>query len=157
MPTSRALLTRWAGSLVATLAFLAWLLAMAGLWMKFGLVNHLITDGIKDPVMVGFVVKSLLIEILPLYLGYGFLLFVLAMAVAKALRIWTPKRDAWTFRHAFWGTLSLIGLTHGWLWWQVPTSLWVYLGINRLPMGLALALIFTACLVSAWKSLEWSA
>lgn len=157
MPTSRALLTRWAGSLVAALVFLLWLLAMAGLWMKFGLVNHLITDGIKDSVMVGFILKSLLVEILPLYLGYGFLLFVLAMASAKALRIWTPERDTWTSHHAFWGTLGLIGLAHAWLWWQVPTSLWVYLGINRLPMGVALALIFGACVFAAWKSLSWSA
>jgi hypothetical protein len=156
MSTSHALLTRWAGSLVAALAFLAWLLAMAGLWMKFGLVNHLIMDGIKDSVMVGFAVKSLLSEILPLYLGYGFLLFVLAMTVAKALRIWTPERDTWAFRHAFWSTLGLIGLAHAWLWWQVPTSLWVYLGINRLPMGPALVLIFLACAVGAWKGLAWS-
>ncbi len=156
MQTSRSLLTRWAGSLLAALTFLAWLLVMAGLWMKFGLVNHLITDGIKDSVMVGFALKSLLIEILPVYLGYGFLLFVLAMAAAKALRIWTPRQDTWALRHAFWGTLGLIGLTHAWLWWEVPTSLWVFLGLNRLPMGLAIGLIFGACLIAAWKGLAWS-
>lgn len=156
MSTSGSLLLRWVGSLAAALVFLLWLLAMGGLWMKFGLVNHLIMDGIKDPAMVGFAIKSLLLEILPLYLGYGFLLFVLAMAVAKVFRIWTPKNDNWSFRHAFWGTLALVGLAHAWLWLQVPTTLWVYLGINKLPMGIALLAIFATCAFGIWKSLGWS-
>lgn len=152
----RSLLLRWLGSVAASIAFLAWLLIMAGLWMRYGLVNHLITDGIKDSVMVDFAVKSLLREVMPLYVGFGFLLFVVAMAGAKVLRIWTPTHDLWRGRHGFWTTLGLVGLLHAWLWLQVPTTLWVFLGINRLPMGLALVVIFSLCTVSLWKGLDWS-
>ncbi|HEU4950482.1 MAG TPA: hypothetical protein VFT46_00945, partial [Holophagaceae bacterium] len=155
MQTSRGLLTRWMGALAASAAFLLWLVAMAGLYVKYGVVNHFITEGLHDPVTVRFAVKSFLVEILPLYLAIGFLLFALAMAVAKILRIWTPARDVWTFRHAFWTTLGLVGLVHGLLWWQVPTTLWVLLGINRLPMGLALALIFALCALALLRGLAW--
>lgn len=129
---------------------------MAGLYVKFGVVNHFITEGLHDPVTVHFAVKSFLVEILPLYLALGFLLFALAMTAAKILRLWTKGCDAWTFRHAFWMTLGLMGLVHGLLWWEVPTTLWVFLGINQLPMGIALALIFALCLAVLVKGLAWS-
>ena len=156
MPTSRSLLVRWLGSLSAAALFLLWLICMAGLYVKFGVVNHFITEGLQDPVTVRFALKSFFAEILPLYIVVGFILFALTMTAAKALRIWTTERGIWSFRHALWTTLGLLGLVHGLLWWEVPTTLWVLLGLNKLPMGLALVLIFVLCFFALWKGLAWS-
>ena len=118
MPEIRSsLLKRWLGALAASAAFLLGLAAMAGLYMKFGTVNHFITDGLHDPATVRFALRSFFAEILPLYLGVGFLLFALTMSGLKALRIWTPKKDRWSFRDAFWMTFALLGLVHAFLWW----------------------------------------
>lgn len=156
MPGSRSLLTRWLGALAAATAFLLALVAMAGLYIKFGTVNHFITEGLHDPATVRFTIRSFFAEILPLYLGVGFLLFALAMAALKALRIWTPKKDAWSFRHAFWLTFGLLGLVHAFLWWEVPTTLWVMVGVNLLPLGIAPPLIFGAFAFAVLKGLAWS-
>lgn len=148
---------RWLGSLAAGAAFLLVLLIMAGLYMEFGIVNHFVKDGMHNAVITRFVVKAVLMEILPLYLGVGFILFFLGMLAAKALGLWSGPRDTWRFRHAFWATLGLLGFVHAILWFEVPTTLWVLLGINRLPMAMALGLIFMACLWGMWKGLGWSA
>ncbi|HET6329957.1 MAG TPA: hypothetical protein VFF76_04140 [Holophagaceae bacterium] len=156
MPDSRSSLTRWLGALVAALAFLLWLAAMAGLYIRYGVVNHFISEGVRDPATVKFTLHSFFMEILPLYAGVGFLLFVLQMAALKALRIWTPAKDSWTFRHAFWMTLGLLGLVHCILWWRVPTTLWVMLGINLLPLGFAPPLLFALSGLAMVKGLSWS-
>lgn len=146
---------RWLGSLAGGGAFLLALLIMAGLYMKFGVVNHFVQEGLQNKVITRFVVRAVLTEILPLYLGIGFLLFFLGMVSAKALGLWSGVRDTWKFRHAFWGTLGLLGFVHALLWFEVPTTLWVLLGINRLPMAFALGLIFMACLWGMWTGLRW--
>ena len=156
MPPSRSLLTRWLGSLAAALALLIWLAAMAGLYIKFGVVNHFVAEGTKDPATVRFAIHSFLMEILPLYAAVGFLLFALQMTALKALRVWTSAKDGWTFRHAFWTTLGLLGLVHCILWWRVPTTLWVLLGINRLPLGVAPLLLFALSGSAFLKGLSWS-
>lgn len=146
---------RWLGALAAGGTFLAALLGMAGLYMKFGVVNHFVQEGMQNGVILRFVVKAVLVEILPLYLGIGFVLFFLGMVVTKALGLWSGARDSWTFRHAFWATTGLLAFVHAILWFRVPTTLWVLLGINKLPMGVALGLIFLAALWGMWSGLGW--
>ena len=156
MLSPRPLLTRWLGALAAAALFLLWLLAMAGLYMRFGVVNHFVTEGLHDQTVVRFAVHALVAEILPLYAGLGFLLFLLAMTGLKLLRIWTPERDTWSFAHAFWMTIGLLGLAHAFMWWQVPTTLWVMMGINLLPLGIAPLLIFFLCGLALIRGLAWS-
>lgn len=156
IPRVSKALTRWIGALLAPLVFLAVLGLLALTFTRTGFVNHFVKDGLKNKAMVDFALAALFKEILPLYLGTSLLLFILGVLPIRAGWLGRDGWDRWNGWHAFWGVLGLLGLLHGVLWFQVPMALGVLPGLNLLPMGLALVLVFLLSGLAAWSALRWS-
>lgn len=149
-------LTRWAGALLAPVAFLALLGLLAFTFTKTGLVNHFVKDGLQNKAMVDFALTSFFREVLPLYVGTGMLLFILGILPSRLGWLGADGWHQWSEWHAFWGGVSLLGLAHGLLWWEVPMTLGVLPGLNQLPMGLALGVVFLLAGAACWRALAWS-
>lgn len=147
------LLRRWAGPLLAGMAFLLMLLLMAVAFLKWGDANVFVTDGAKNPVMKAFAIKAVLTEILPVYAGTGFLLFILGILPLRFGWMGAGRWNDWTGPQGFWIAFGLLGMVHLYLWWEVPTTLWVLPGLSALPMGLSLAILLVAFLACGWFGL----
>jgi hypothetical protein len=148
-PTQSRLLRRWLGPFLAGPALMTLLLLSALLYFKLGEANVFVTRGADNPVMRAFAVKAILTEILPIYLGTGLILFVIGMIPVRFGWLGRGQWDHWTGWGGFWGATGFLLMLHALLWWEVPTTMWVLPGLSRLPLGLALILVFLAAL-AAW-------
>ncbi len=120
------------------------------------MVNELMMKGLKNTVIQRFFLKAALTEILPIYVSTGFLLSLVGLLLAKSPLFRFGDWERWSLSHGFWISLGFGLATHAWLWWEVPTTLWVLPGINLLPLGLGLLLAaFLAC-ACFWKGLTFS-
>ncbi|HEY3271661.1 MAG TPA: hypothetical protein VGJ89_10660, partial [Geothrix sp.] len=121
-----------------------------------GVINHLMEKGFRQPFIQGFFLKAALTEILPIYVGTAFLLSLVGLMLAKSPLFLAGDWERWSLRHGFWISLGFGLATHIWLWWEVPTTLWVLPGINLLPLGLGLFLTALMTGVCFWKGLAFS-
>lgn len=150
------MLLRWLGPVLGGMALFLLLLGLSVLSTRMGVVNELMMKGLKNTVIQRFFLKAALTEILPIYVSTGFLLSLVGLLLAKSPLFRFGDWERWSLSHGFWISLGFGLATHAWLWWEVPTTLWVLPGINLLPLGLGLLLAaFLAC-ACFWKGLTFS-
>jgi hypothetical protein len=136
------LFTRWLGALAAPLLVVALSAVLA--WSYFSGTQAgtpgLFVLALKFPILSRFAKGWLLQEVLPLYGILSLVGWTLTAALGAAF-LGKDWRNTWNGRHAFLATCGGLVLIHAWLWFKVPTTMWVIPGLRRLPMGLALALV----------------
>lgn len=154
--TTRHLLLRWLGPVLGGVALFLILLGFGFVFTRTGVINHLLDKGLGMAVIQRFFLKAALTEILPLYVGTAFMLSLVGLLLAKSPLFLPGDWDRWSLRHGFWIGLGFGLATHVWLWWEVPTTLWVLPGINLLPLGLGLLLAALATSACFWRGLAFS-
>jgi hypothetical protein len=132
------------------MVLLLWALA----YFKLGEANVFVTDGAKDPIMRAFLAKAILTEVLPLYTGTGLILFVVGMIPVRLGWLGKGLWDRWTGWGGFGATLGFLLMIHALLWWEVPTTLWVLIGISSLPIGLSLFFLFGSACALWWSGMR---
>lgn len=151
-------LKRWLAPLLAGGAWIGAMLMMTWLYLLHELsggFSGLFKAGLTTPVVKTFLLKSLISEVLPVHLAIALLMWlalllsIMALSPARtSLQAWTKH---WNSLEGFWGTFAMLGALHLGLWWQVPSTLWVLIGLNRLPFW-ALFPLLTVLLIGpfAW-------
>jgi hypothetical protein len=157
---NRARLGRWAAPLGAGLLFFLVLSLALVLHFKFAEAGLalLVGQGFMAKPVVLFMIRFVLTLMLPFYLVAALALWVLSLALASAFR--RGYSDTWTALEGFLLTLSALGWTHLYLWWQVPSTLWLLPGFRRLPFWLLLPLLLAVVLAyplrwARGKGLGW--
>lgn len=146
-------MTRWAGTLGGVLLVLVVFLFMALLYLRspLGGMSGFVQDGLKSPFARAFAWKLFFTEVLPLYLLCGVVLWCLTLLWAGLP--WTLGRDWWA-RWTGWRAGGLTAVSLGWihliLWWEVPTTLWLMPGLNRIPLGPLFAAFTLGLMAGAW-------
>lgn len=154
--TTRQLLLRWLGPVLGGGTLFLILLGFGFLFTRTGVINHLLLKGLRNSIIQWFFLKAALTEILPIYVSTGFLLSLVGLLLSKSPLFLHGDWDRWSLSHGFWISLGFGLATHAWLWWEVPTTLWVLPGINFLPLGLGLLLASLAAIACFWKGLAFS-
>jgi hypothetical protein len=136
------------------------LLLIALAWLRLSGVeagnSALVAQGFSSSVVRKAAIGKFLLELLPLYLVVGYLVYIAARLWA-ALPFTLGRRweRPWSALRIAGITTCGIGVVHTWLWWEVPTALWLVPGIGSLPLLLVfpmLALLFSAGLLAALSS-----
>lgn len=120
-------------------------------------LSQFIKNGLDNPIARRFAFSLLLREVLPIYLLTTLTAWV-GTWVWGGLP-WSLGRDwakAWRGRQAFGLSLAALLWIHICLWWRVPTALWVFPGLARIPFGLLFTLLTLATLapVAGWLWLK---
>ena len=140
-------LSRWFAPLGAALIWVSLLLLFAFLDLRrpHGGVFELLRAGVMKGNGQAFGISLVVREVLPLYGATA----LIAWAWTHG---WTllfagrKQAETWSWAWALGITLGALGWVHLFLWWQVPTTLWIFPGIDRVPFWLLfpiLALVFT--------------
>ena len=127
--------TRWFGALLAPLLVVVASALLAGFYYtgtQSG-TPGLFALAYKFPILSRFVKVALLREVVPLYAVIGLLGWA-QTAVLGSLLLGKGWRKEWNGKVAFLATLGGLILMHTWLWWKVPTTMWVIPGLRLLPV-----------------------
>ena len=135
------LYTRWLGALLAScfLVVLSVVLAQVHYRGSQAGLPGLFSLALEFPILVEFAKGWVLREVLPLY-GLLSLVGWLLTAGVGSLILGKDWQHTWNGKASFLASAGGLLLLHAWLWWKVPTAMWVVPGLRALPMGVALVL-----------------
>ena len=141
--------------ILAALTLLLVLLPATFFYYKFvaaGL-SQFVKNGLDNPTARQFAAALMLREVIPIY-GLTSLIAWLATWL-WGRSPWALGRDwahGWKGRQAFGLSLAALVWIHLCLWWRVPTALWVFPGLARIPFFLLFPLLVLATLgpVAMW-------
>jgi hypothetical protein len=132
--------------LAAGVAFFL-LLALA-LFLRFKYAEAGITVFVGQSLLVKpvkmFILRFVLTLLLPFYLLTALVLWGLALAWGSAFI--RGFSNTWRAREGFLLTFAALGWVHLYLWWEVPSTLWLIPGLRRLPFWILLPLLLVAVL-----------
>ena len=142
----RNTLGRWAAPLLAGLIFFLVLTVALFVHFKYAEagLSMLVGQGLMVKTVKQFAAQFVFTLLLPFYLFMALVLWGLALTLAS--RLVRGFSDTWTAREGFLITLSALGWVHLFLWWQVPSTLWLLPGLARLPFWTILPLLLAAVL-----------
>jgi hypothetical protein len=104
----------------------------------------LFTQGLMVRPVKVFAIHFALTLLLPFYLFVALVLWCSALALASSfIRDFSLN---WTAREGFLITLSALTWIHLYLWWSVPSTLWLLPALCRLPFWVLLPMILLAAL-----------
>ena len=144
--SKQTVLWRWGTPLLAGLLFLLLLgLLCAGHFaLAQGGMSLWISQAFTQQVVRNFAIDLGLKMVLPFYVLSGLAAWGLCLAWGSP---WIPAwGHDWRSKEALGLTLSALGWMHLILWWQVPSTLWMLPGIDRLPFWLGFLLLDGASL-----------
>jgi hypothetical protein len=104
----------------------------------------LVGSGFMTGPVKAFALRFALTLMLPFYMLAGLFMWSLALALASAFV--KGYSDVWKAREGFQLTLAALGWVHLYLWWEVPSTLWLIPGLRRLSFWLLLPLLLVVVL-----------
>lgn len=154
MPRLRLLAVVLLGPLALAMLFLAFVLYYK--WAQAGITGWL-ADAMHMQPIRDFGRMYMLRILLPLYTILGVTLWLLTLApLALMDRAWAKS---WRALECLSLGLAAFLWAHVCLWWQVPTALWTFPGLRRVPFIILFPLLAAVPIVLAWRAMHrrgWS-